>query len=111
MKASELVYQFVNTFNIKEYDYYRQLGIANSLLNKYSEEDILLILNYYKNHISSRGIRSLGYFLVVGDDILSKAKAEEYNKQILNKQENKHIEQKRSKRKSILQGGICNGKI
>lgn len=105
MSAGTVVNLFLRTFNITNCNYYAQLGIANKLLNKYSEEELITMIKYYKSNLGTKGVRSLGFFLVAGDDLLNKAKSKECKEAILNKIENKPIEQKRNKRKSILKGG------
>ena len=105
MSSWTVVNIFLRNFNITNCNYYAQLGIANKLHNKYSEEELITMIKYYKSNLGTKGVRSLGFFLVAGDYLLNKAKSKECKEAILNQVENKPIEQKRNKWKSILKGG------
>jgi hypothetical protein len=75
--SQNIVTHFVNLFGYKFTGtmFKKELGIANSLLKAgFSEEDIIITLDYLKLHPPAKGVLSLAYVQYVINDILPKAK-------------------------------------
>ena len=106
MTSIELVRVFEHMFNVHHPNQYLQKANARILLQNYSEEEIMFMFEYYKNHLGKNGVFSLGYFVKVGDDILKRAKALELRNKIdLTIKEETKVNTI-PKRKSIFKKGV-----
>jgi len=83
LKPSQIIVKhFVDTFNYKFTGvlFKKELGIANSLIKAgFTPEEIIMCIDYLKEHPPTNGLRSLAYLQYVINDILPKAKVKKLN--------------------------------